>query len=1451
MESTLRTRLHDLTLDARHLLTTETTDLLEGVYGLHRDGRFEPADTLPAIQQLSDARDTRARLERLLADEKTAGLTPREAVAKLTKEVAYTWLNRVSAFKMLEARKLIKASVGKGQQSGGFMLWLTEPGHEDDYARYESGSLPLDALGEGPRDTAYRHYLLHLCAAMASQIRALFDPTDLPSRLCPRPRALASLLALVNAADVAPAWADDETIGWIYQYFNEQEKAEVFARLNKGAKITASEIPAATQLFTPRWIVRALVENSLGRLWLQMHPDSRLRDSLTSLVPEPNPPSPPSLGGKEGAEPNPPSPPSLGGKGGAEPNPPSPPSLGGKGGEGMRSVREMTLLDPACGTMHFGLVAFDLFAAMYQEEIERAGEPGWPATPPVPDASEIPAAIVEHNLFGIDIDLRAVQLSALTLYLKAAALNPHVTIRHSNLACADVLLLNGKRLDAFIDTAKFSRPIYERVIRAVWQRLRDANQLGSLLRLEDEIRAIILAERQRFRLEGQGRLPFPELRTLFEEDADDDEYWGILEAQIVQAFDEFARQQAREGIDQAYFAGEAVKGMRLLDVMLRRYDVVAANPPYMGSDNMSATMRKYLEVEFPASEDNLYAAFIDRCAQMLASGGRLAMITQQSFMFISSYEALRDKLRHLTAIETMIHVGPRAFAEIDGEIVNTTLFVLRAEPDAARRDHATGRYIRLVREPDAEAKRRGFERAVAAFQAGATDPAVYAYRQRDFDAIPGSPWVYQITPSLRSLFANLPKLVNSANPRQGLATSGNSRFLRFWWEVGISSIGFGCTSAEEAWYTGKRWFPHMKGGEFRRWWGNQEFVIAYDLPHFRILSERGNKLPSRQLYFHQGLTFTDLTSKGLSIRYMPAGFLFDHAGNCIFSEQSSILYKLLGILNSSVANHLLAVLNPTFHFYLGDLKRLPIPTVSSDTLRGLVERAIALARADSAEDETTYEFVAPPAWPDGLARVAARHAELAAIEREINEEVYRLYDISPADRAAIEADLSPQPPSLGGKGEEEDEVAAALAGGAREGEEEDEAAALAGDDRDAEKYEEADADADAINSADGESCANGAHASLSPLPSQGRGAGGDRSSLAARWVSYAVGIALGRFSPGILGALGNGVAPLPAPDGTPPAASLAITPLTLNSPLPVGEGLGEGSPIAVLDPGHPDDLAARVTHVLEVLLGDDKVEGLLATATGGRPLHDWLAKDFFKDHHKRYRKRPIYWLLQSPKRGYGVYLFAECVTRDTLHLLRGSRYLGGRIASVRRDIAEQRQRLPALPQGAERRRAERALEALESTLNDLEAFDKALAAVTTQPNARGETTGWAPELDDGILINLAPLHTLMPAWSTEPRQCWQALERGDYDWSRTAMRYWPDRVLAACRANQSYAIAQNLTPQPPSLGGKGETDLTPQPPSLGGKGETDLTPQPPSLGGKGETDLTPQPPSLGGKGEER
>ncbi|MCI0695641.1 BREX-1 system adenine-specific DNA-methyltransferase PglX [candidate division KSB1 bacterium] len=1267
-----RAAIHDITLKARQLLMAEAYDLLEGIYGLHADGRFESAKNLPAIQAHADLRQTRKRLEKYLEDEIAAGLQRAEAMQKLVKEVAFTHLNRLVAFKMLEARKLVRGVIDRYHESNAFKFYLAEEAHAEDLKRYEAGTLPQNTLGEGPRDTAYRHFLLWQAGELAKELNVLFDPHNLASQLFPRPRALRELIEMLNAGELREAWApgNEETIGWVYQFFNEEEKAEVFKRLYKQKqKIRREDIPAATQIFTPRWIVRFLVENTLGRLWAEMHPDSTLAGKLEYLVPLSAPIATPA-----------------------------------------KPVREIRLLDPACGTMHFGLVAFDLLVEMYREELQHAGEPGWPDKPSVQNQEDIPAAIIRHNLYGIDLDLRAVQLSALTLYLKAKVLNPKAQLVESHLACADIHMLDGDRLKTFLAEAGINRPIYGRILTEMQKRVHDADHLGSLLRLDEEIRALVEKERQRYEREGNILDFFGWSQEQFESEAGRKEFWDILEAQIGQALDHFARQMAEKGHDQSFFVGETNKGLRLLEVMSNRYDIVVTNPPYMTNRNMNAILDDYLKKNFPAAKRDLYTAFIQRCSEWLAESGRLGMITQQSFMFISSYEALRKHLRERTAIETMCHVGPRAFEEVTGEKVNTTLFVLRRETNDQRRQNAVGTYFRQVKEPDAAAKQQRFEQALARLQNGEDDPLVFRYRQADFDAIPGSPWVYWITPGLRKLFEMLPKLFEIAMPKHGMSTGKNERFLRFWWEVGIKKIGFSFLNRNTAKESGNRWFPYMKGGTFCRWYGNQTQVVNYWASGDELLAAKddnsapGHRHDNPDCYFRRGITWTDLTSGRFSARSSPGGFIFDVAGSSVFPDDIPLV---LGVMNSRFAQYALNLINPTVHVQVGDLARLPIPKESSAELRELVEQVIAFAKADSTEDETTYDFIAPPSWRTGIEDVTKRHAQLTDIEQQIDEEVYRLYGISETDRAAIEAEL-----------------------------------AVAGSEDSAEETEENQDDGETGGEGDGESALT-------------------REELAQRWISYAVGIALGRF------------------------------PLDPDSP----RTTGHWSLIAPLDAEHEDDLARKVEEVLVHLLGEAEAQEILRTVLGEGDeilvlLRNYLARDFFKEHIQRYRKRPIYWMLQSPKKNYSVYLFHERITRDTLALLRGVRYLAGKRNGIAQRLKEVQAKIKTT-EGREKKALEKEQERWLVQQSDLEDFDQAIKHVLEAQNERGETVGWAPELDDGVILNLAPLHELLPSWQVEPKKYWSRLagQAGDFDWSFTAMRYWPERVLEKCRKNKSYAIA--------------------------------------------------------------
>jgi hypothetical protein len=854
----------------------------------------------------------------------------KQARDKLAKEAAFTWLNRLVAFNMMESRGLLRQTLSKGPQSRAFLLWLTKPENKTDYEKYEQGDLPQNALGEGPRQEAYRRFLLWQCGQLAQEIRVLFDRDNLASHLFPRPLTLSKLINKMNVPDLEQAWApgNEETIGWVYQYYNEPD-LEIF-RGNSSLKVPPHLVGPRTQQFTPRWVVKFLVHNTIGRLWVEMHPDSSIVEILDYLVPFDN-----------------------------------------KTSREFKPVSEITVLDPACGTMHFGLVAFDLFSFMYKEEIERAGEPDWPEKPSINTEKEIASAILANNIFGIDIDLRSVQLSALTLLLKAKMLNPKVEILETNLTCADVVLLNSDKLEIFLKEMAFGRPIYGRLIKATWKILKNANEFGSLLRPETEIQELIEEEKRQLKKD----LPmFPDKERYADAYSGDEDFWLVLDAQIVQAFDEFTRQHGDQDHGMRFFSNEAVKGFKLLNTLMQRFDVVMTNPPYLDSRDYNLSLKQFLSSKYPLSKRNLYSVCVERFLEFLNDNGRLGIITGQSFMFISSFESFRKNCLINNLIECLAQFDYGLFSAR----VDTSAFVLRREPDATKREEAVGAYFRLVKEPDGESKQRRFEEALVRLKSGEDDPIVYRYRQGDFDAIPGSPWVYWITPGLRRLFETLPKLGEIAQPRVGLQTGDNFRFLRYWWEVGQQNIGFGYASIQTAQASGKKWFPYMKGGSFRRWYGNQEYVVKWrnDGAEIRNLGIESGKVASRpqntDFYFCRGVTWSDLTSGRFSARLSPGGFIFDVKGSSAFPKN---LQLVIGLLNSSFAHYALNLVNPTVSFQVGDLSRIPIPNVSSANLNSMVDQAIDLAKSHSTEDETTYDFIAPPDWRTGIEDLQERAKE--------------------------------------------------------------------------------------------------------------------------------------------------------------------------------------------------------------------------------------------------------------------------------------------------------------------------------------------------------------------------------------------------------------------------------------------------------------------------------------------
>lgn len=636
--------------------------------------------------------------------------------------------------------------------------------------------------------------------------------------------------------DLDPLWNYPETLGWAHQYAQEEAKERVFARLLKqGQKVKAEEIPAATQLFTPAWIVRFLVENSLGRLWLQMHPDSALRASFTYLVP----------------------------------------TADAEVGELPARVGEIRVLDPACGAMHFGLAAYDLLARCYAEELERAGSPGWPERPSVSTAAEIPAAIMAENLFGIDIDPEVLAVARRCLYLKAGVEPVH-------LYC----------------------------------------------------------------------LPPP---------------LGALAPEL-------------EGVGP--------------------FHVILTNPPYMARKNAESVLANYLEQHFFEGKGDLYTAFLQRCLQWLVPGGRLAMITQSSFMFIGSYAGLRSHLLERAAIEVVAQFGVGAFAEIGGEKVNTAAFVMRREDDAQRRAVAVGSYLRLL-DGGEEQKERAL---LAARDAG----DYYRVAQIGHQLSAGAPWVYWMPAEVGSTYLG-ERVRDHAHFCRGITTADNGRFVRYWWEVGLAAIDWSCSSVDEAARSPKRWFPYMKGGGPIRWFGNHYYVLDWADGGRALRTSPQSAVRNLPFQFRTGVTYSSVTGGSLTARWMAEGFLFDQASNALFPHDPADLPLLLALLNHPVAGFT-AGFNPTVNVVASDLNRIPWPRVDREAIAVDVSTCIDLARQVDEMSELSPYFRQPPM--PGQADLAQLLGRMGQVEAAIADRIDEGLGLSAAGRAAIRERFRPVGPTL-------------------------------------------------------------------------------------------------------------------------------------------------------------------------------------------------------------------------------------------------------------------------------------------------------------------------------------------------------------------------------------------------------------------------------------------------------
>lgn len=786
-------------------------------------------------------------------------------------KVAYTWFNRLIAVRYMEVNDLLPSRTRVLSSADGRAepQIVTSPFDAVlDYTPAEQQQI-VNLKNDNKLDEAFRLLFLKQCAALGDCLPRLFEQVDdyMPLLLALSFTDKDGVVChLVN--DIPESnWQDAvQIVGWLYQYYNTEPKEQVFANLKKNIKISKENIPAATQLFTPDWIVRYMVENSLGRLWSEGHPDfdkSKWKYYLDEAPQEPQV-------AQQLAE--------L------------------RKGYAALTPEDIKCIDPCMGSGHILAYLFDVLMQIYRS----AGYTDRDAA----------ASIVEHNLYGLDIDDRAAQMAYFVVMMKGCHydsrflrrhLNPHVyAIQESGELTTDALGRLGKQ---------------ESTARALLDGFKNAKEYGSILQPKVTLEELDALQKQLREVDGASDM-------------------GSLTDQLV----------AGQIVNVLYPLIEQAR------MLVQKYDVVVTNPPYMGSSGMNARLSDYVKKVYPDSKSDLFAVFIERCAQMDKRGGYQAMITQHAWMFLSSFEKLRAKLQLIDTVN-MAHLGARGFDEIGGEVVQTTSFVMRSSHTKGYK----GTYCRLIDGDSEKAKAEMF----------VSGENRYVAEQDNFSKIPGSPVAYWVAVSLFSKFQEGKAFVKYSKACSGLKTGDNDTFLRQWFEVQKSSIKFDCASVETAKASGAKWFPYNKGGEYRKWYGNRDLIVNFqnDGEEIRKQKEKGIsiRITSYEKYFQEGITWTGLTSGQNTYRYCPKGTIFDsNKGPMFFNEGHNLIKYFMALFNSKPAQYILDVLNPSMSLQNGDMEKFPVIVRYKENVESIVDECIDEAKSDWDSFETSWDFKRHP-----------------------------------------------------------------------------------------------------------------------------------------------------------------------------------------------------------------------------------------------------------------------------------------------------------------------------------------------------------------------------------------------------------------------------------------------------------------------------------------------------------
>ena len=1151
---------------------------------------------------------------------------------QVMEEVAYTWFNRFIALRFMEVNNYLPSHV---------RVFTDEEDNFKPQIITEAIHLELDGLDmekvyalkeANQTEELYRYLLITQCNALNQILPKMFqkisDYTELlfPDNLLREGSVLQQMIEMIPEED----WQDTvQIIGWLYQYYNAEKKDEVFAALKKNVKITKENIPAATQLFTPDWIVRYMVENSLGRLWLEHltatgegYHYSYGADGECNAATYVNADKISALKGNwkyylDEA--------------------PQEPEVLVQLAEIRKEYAAMTpeqikCIDPCCGSGHILAYLFDVLVQIYE---------GYGYT-----TREAVESIVKNNLYGLDIDDRAAQLAYFAVMMKAR---------------------------------QYDRRFFSRRIQPNVYAVQESNGVD------------------RYALEyfcnGDAKLE-AEMDSIIKEMHDAKEYGSILNITPV----DFASLYARfdEVQDDIHMSHEVVLNnllplVQVAEILAQKYDVVVTNPPYIGSPNMSDKLLSFIKEQYPDGKADIYAAFIAKCLKMSAMNRYVSMITQSTWMYQSRLEELRHYLRHYYLVN-MMHLGTRAFDSIGGEVVQTTAFVYQKNSTFYKANTAFVRLVDYKNEAD----------KAAAF---CDKTNIFIQQVAKFDSIPGIPFAYYLSQHAFVDFKNGIKLKTVLNPKQGTSTGNDELFVRSWFEVNYQEIGFGYSSTQLAHESGKKYFPLDKGGEYRKWYGDNERIIMFNESSYTQLLDMGNHLPSRQYYFLPGLTWSKIASE-LSVRYDPPGFVFSSVGLKGFPSKESSEY-CLAFLNSNVCSYFLGIISPGISIVSGDIEKLPLISSKNPCINKITKQCVSLCQSDWDSFETSWDFQIHP-----LVRLKDNMI-FTVTDSESKTESYFLQGAYRAWESECEGRFN----QLKANEEELNRIFIDIYGL------QDELTPEVGDED------------VTVRKADLQR---------------------DIKSL----ISYAVGCMFGRYSldrNGLVYAGGvfedfyqrDQLATETGDVITFGDFSLAVS--ESYTQVKVGDQwvdcrfpVDKDNIIPIYDdPDYSEnDLANQFVMWIKTVYGKDTLDEnlkFIANALGGKGqpkeiIRNYFLNDFYADHCKIYQKRPIYWLFDSGKKnGFKALIYMHRYQPDTIARIRTD-YVHEQQARYRTAIADLENRI-ANASSSERVKLNKALMKLKDQDTELRTYEEKIHHLADQMIAI--------DLDDGVKVNYAKFQDVL------------------------------------------------------------------------------------------------------------